>query len=85
MLISESAGTQFSSMISDSAIVYVRWRFQRQPLNWVPVMISGSVATQFLSVISDSVAVYVSAATEFSSMISDSAVVYVRWRFQRQT
>ena len=29
-MISASAATQFSSIISDSVVVYVRWRFQRQ-------------------------------------------------------
>jgi hypothetical protein len=46
-------------MISDSAVVFVRSSFQRQPQNWIPVMISGSAATEFLSMISDSAVLYV--------------------------
>ena len=48
-----------SSMISKSAIVYVRWRVQRQPYNWVLMMISASAVIQFLSMISVSALVYV--------------------------
>ena len=43
----------------DSAVVFVRSSFQRQPQNWIPVMISGSTATEFLSMISDYAVLYV--------------------------
>ena len=58
MMISGFGGTQFSSMISDSNVVYWRWGFLRQPWNWVLVMISGSGGIQFSSMISDSDEVY---------------------------
>ena len=54
VMISLSAGTQFSSKISNSDVSHRRWRFQRQPWNWDPVMICASVGTQFSSMISDS-------------------------------
>ena len=50
MIISGSAGTRFSSMISDSHVGHG----QRQLWNWVLVMISSSAGTQFSSMISDS-------------------------------
>ena len=46
--------TQFSSMIYESDVVFGRSRSQRQPWNWVPVMIFGSGGTQILLMISDS-------------------------------
>ena len=49
-----SSRTLFSSMISDSDGGHGRWRFQRQPWNWVPLMISCLEGTQFSSMISDS-------------------------------
>jgi hypothetical protein len=53
------AATQFSLMISDSAVLYARWRFELQLENWLPVLISGSAAAQFSSMISASAVVYV--------------------------
>jgi hypothetical protein len=53
VMISGSTATEFLSMISDYAVLYVRWRFQRHPWNRVPVMISRSAPTQFSSLISD--------------------------------
>jgi hypothetical protein len=58
-MISGSAAMEFLSMISDSAVVYLRWRFQRPLYNWIPVMICRSAATQFSSMISYSTVVYV--------------------------
>ena len=49
-MISDSLGTQFSLMISDSYVGHG----QRQLWNWVLVMISSSAGTQFSSMISDS-------------------------------
>ena len=57
-MISVSGGTQFSSMIYESDVVFGRRRSQRQPRNWVPVMISRSGGTQYSSMISDSDVVY---------------------------
>jgi len=57
-MISGSAGNQFSSTISDSAVVFVPLRFQLLPQNCVLVRICGSAANQFLSMISDSAVVY---------------------------
>jgi hypothetical protein len=53
----KSAATQFSLMISVSAVVYARWRFELQLQNWLAVLIFGSAATQFSSMISASAAV----------------------------
>ena len=58
MIISGSAGTQFSSMIYEFDVVFGHRRYQRQPRNWFPVMISGFGGTQFSSMISDSDVVY---------------------------
>ena len=57
-MISGSGGTQFSSMIYESDVVFGRGRFQRHPWNSVPVMIYGSGGTQFSSMIYESDIVY---------------------------
>jgi len=51
--------TQFSSTVSEEAVVYVRRRCQRQQLNWVSWMIFGKGGTQFSSTVSQSAVVYV--------------------------
>jgi hypothetical protein len=54
-----SAANQFSSMIFDSAVVYVASRFQLLPQNFVLVRIWGYPANQFSSIISDSAVIFV--------------------------
>jgi len=59
MMIFGTRGTQFSSTVSQSAVVYVHWRFQHQPKNWVSRMIFGTGGTQISLTVCLSVVVYV--------------------------
>jgi hypothetical protein len=74
-----TAGTQFSTTVSQSAVVYVRWRCQRRLQNWTSWMIFRSTGTHFSSTVSEPAVFYV--RWRFLSQQYSSRRTGFRWWF----